>query len=110
MIYLFLLHFRVDSILFQTKQRFEKNHCDQNLLQSHIIPWTDIYQVVLATLDGFYYFHNNLFFFQACIDYRLQAFVNEGSNKLMGYFPQAFDEIQSDLSWVKARSFLEPTG
>jgi len=65
---------------------------------------------VFDNIDSFYYFHYNLLFFQACIDYRLQAFVNEGLNKLMGYFPQAFDEIQSNLSWVKARSFLEPTG
>ncbi|KZS21198.1 Germinal-center associated nuclear-like protein [Daphnia magna] len=79
---------RIDSVLMQTKQHFEKRQPSRTSFKE-IIPWTDI--------------------FQACIDYRLQEFANEGSSKLIGYFPRALDKIQSNASWIHARGFLEST-
>ncbi|KAI9558454.1 hypothetical protein GHT06_015241 [Daphnia sinensis] len=79
---------RIDSILTQTKQHCEKRQSSRTSFKESI-PWTDI--------------------FQACVDYRLQKFADEGSSKLIGYFPRALDKIQNNASWVHARGLLEPT-
>ncbi|XP_057368752.1 germinal-center associated nuclear protein-like [Daphnia carinata] len=79
---------RIDSVLMQAKQHYEKRQPSRTSFKE-IIPWTDI--------------------FQACVDYRLQEFADEGSSKLIGYFPRALDKIQSNAAWIRARGFLEPT-
>jgi len=40
--------------------------------------------------------------FQACVDFRLQSFLQEGSSMVVGYSAEALNSFQMNEYWVKA--------